>query len=554
MDPPASSPNVTQSPTITTPAMTQAGIILGTASYMSPEQARGKTVDKRADIWAFGVVLYEMLTGKRAFPGEDVTDTLAAVVKLDPKWDAVGAAVPSRVLQAMRVCLQKDLKQRIGDIHDVRLALEGAFDAPQAAGARSASGGRLAWMAALAVAVVTIVAMAVPTVRHLREAPLDRPLVRLDVDLGPDVSLDDRFGTNPILSPDGMRLVYLSQDRLFTRRLDQPKATELAGTEGARVPFFSPDGQWVAFWGNGKLRKISVEGGAVMVLCDAPGIGSSGSWGEDGNIIATLGNNFLSRIPSAGGAPTPVTELAQGEGAQWWPQVLPGGNAVLFTSVAGTIPTAAWDEASIEVVSLADRRRKTLLRGGTYGRYVPSANRREGHLIYVNRGTLFAVPFDLEALALRGTPSPVLEQVSYSSGLGYAQFDFSQKGTLVYRSGRGEGSRLTVQWLDRAGKMQPLLAKPDAYQSARLSPDGQRLAISTTDLWVYEWQRDTMTGLTFGGSLGGNSVPAVWSPDGRYLIFRKSGGGRVLDALRWGRPAATLGTRYARHPGAFLHA
>ena len=262
-----------------------------------------------------------------------------------------------------------------------------------------------------------------------------------------------------------------------------------------------------------------MEGGAAVVLCDSQS-GRGGSWGEDGNIIASLGNGLLSRIPSAGGAPTPVTELAQGGEIQRWPQILPGGKAVLFTSSA---TANAWDGASIEVVSLADRRRKTLQQGGTYGRYVPSSNGRDGHLIYVNRGTLFAVPFDLEALAVRGTPSPVLEQVSYSSAYGYAQFDFSQKGTLVYRSGSAEGSLLTVQWLDSAGKMQPLLAKPDAYQSARLSPDGQRLAISTTDLWVYEWQRDTMTRLTFGGSLGGNSVPAVWSPDGRYLIFRKPG-------------------------------
>ena len=195
---------------------------------------------------------------------------------------------------------------------------------------------------------------------------------------------------------------------------------------------------------------------------------------------------------------------------------------MLFTSKA--TGRASWDQANIEVVSLGGGRRKTLQRGGTFGRYVPSSNSRDGHLIYVNRGTLFAVPFDPETLAVHGTPSPVLEQVSYSAG--DAQFDFSQKGTLVYRSGGAvTGELLTVQWLDGAGKMQPLLAKPDAYQSARLSPDGQRLAISTTDLWVYEWQRDTMTRLTFGGSLGGNSVPAVWSPDGRYLIFRKLGEG-----------------------------
>jgi serine/threonine-protein kinase len=356
-----------------------------------------------------------------------------------------------------------------------------------------------------------------------------KPLVRLDVDLGSDVSLGSIAGADLILSPDGTRLAYVSRGRLFTRRLDQPKASELAGTEGAFGPFFSPDGQWIAFFTAGKLKKISVEGGAAVVLCDAQ-YGGGGSWGEDGNIIASLNNinGALSRINSAGGTPpTPVTELARGE-SQRWPQILPGGKAVLFTS--NPIANSTWDGANIEVVSLADRRRKKLQQGGTYGRYVPSSKGRDGHLIYVTRGTLFAVPFDLEALALRGPPSPVLEQVSYSPLAGLAQLDFSQKGTLVYRTGIAEGSRLTVQWLNSAGKVQPILAKPDAYQSARLSPDGQRLAISTTDVQVYELQRDTTTRLTYGDSLGSNSSPALWSPDGRYVIFRKPG-----DGLFWTR-------------------
>jgi Tol biopolymer transport system component/DNA-binding winged helix-turn-helix (wHTH) protein len=413
-----------------------------------------------------------------------------------------------------------DPKQRLQAIGDWRLLLE----EPTAALAAAPSHSRLGRLTGIAAAVLAVVAASSSWIAWRATRPVDqplKPLVRLDIDLGSDVSLDSLLGSAAIISPDGTRLVYMSRSRLFTRRLDQPKATELAGTEAPRAPFFSPDGQWVAFFAQGKLKKISVDGGAAIALCDASSSGG-GSWGEDGNIIAGLANGALSRIPSAGGAPTPVTELAQGEFTHRWPQILPGGKAVLFTSSA---TGNAWDGANIEVVSLADRRRKRLQRGGTYGRYVPSSNGRDGHLIYVNRGTLFAVPFDLETLAVRGTPSPVLEQVSYSSANGFAQFDFSQKGTLVYRSGNAEGSLLTVQWLDSAGKMQPLLAKPDAYQSARLSPDGQRLALSTTDIWVYEWQRDTMTRLTFGESLGGNSTPAVWSPDGRYVIFRKPGEG-----------------------------
>ena len=342
-----------------------------------------------------------------------------------------------------------------------------------------------------------------------------RPLVRLDVDLGPDVSLGSQR-----ISPDGTRIVFVSQGRLFTRRLDQPTATELAGTQGAYEPFFSPDGQWVAFFTAGKLQKISVEGGSAITLCNVI-FGEGGSWGEDGNIIAALTNNgSLSRIPSAGGPPTPATDLQSGETTHRWPQILPGGKAVLFTASA---TPAAFDGASIEVMSLADHRRKTLVRGGTFGRYLPS-----GHLIYVNRGTLFAVSFDVDRLQVHGTPAPVLDQVGYNAALGWAQLDFSQTGTLIYQSGGGGtgGGLLTVAWLDGAGKVQPLLAKPGDYRRPSMSPDGQRLALevadgSGTDIWVYDWQRDTMTRLTFTG----NAQAPSWSPDGRYIAFRALGEG-----------------------------
>jgi serine/threonine-protein kinase len=305
--------------------------------------------------------------------------------------------------------------------------------------------------------------------------------------------------------------VYVSQGRLFTRRLDQPTATELQETQGAFAPFFSPDGQWVAFFAPGKLKKISVEGGAAIALCDALA-GRGGSWGDDGNIIAALDTSSgLFRIPSAGGSPTPVTELQSGESTHRWPQVLPGGKAVLFTASS----TGGYDGANIDVMSLADHRRKTLLRGGTFGRYLPS-----GHLIYLNRGTLFAVLFDMDRLEVRGTPSPVLNQVGYTTN-GSALLDFSQTGTLIYRSGEAGGGLLTVQWLDAAGKTEPLLAKPDAYERPSLSPDGNKLAINTTDIWVYEWRRDTMTRLTFGHA---RSIYPLWSPDGRYIVFQAPGG------------------------------
>jgi Tol biopolymer transport system component len=512
-----STEDLSNSPTLSR-AATMQGVILGTAAYMSPEQARGKAVDKRTDIWAFGCVLYELLTGKAAFQGEDVTDILAAVVRAEPDWTALPAKTPSTIRTLLSRCLRKDRRQRISDATDVRIEIEDAIAAPKDSGATQAAPAITSklLLAVGAVAAVLVVLLGVTSWGWWRSTrPVEHPLVRLDVDLGPDVVLRSLAGADAILSPDGTRLVYVSQGRLFTRRLDQPNAAELAGTQGAFAPFFSPDGQWVAFFTPGKLNKISVEGGAAVTLCEAAN-GRSGSWGEDGNIIATLGiDGGLSRIPSAGGPPTPVTDLQSGEQTHRWPQILPGGKAVLFTAATAGV---GFDGANIEVMSLVDHHRETLVRGGTYGRYLPS-----GHLIYINRGTLFAVPFDVDRLEVRGTPAPVLDQVGYNTINGSAQFDFSQSGTLIYRSRGAAGADLvTVQWLDGAGKTQPLLAKPGGYQRPRVSPDGQRLALDDgSDIWVYEARRDTMMRLTFGG---GTNIAPVWTPDGQYIVFGGTGG------------------------------
>jgi Tol biopolymer transport system component len=521
-DSPSSDP--ADSPTLSR-AATMQGVLLGTAAYMSPEQARGKAVDKRTDIWAFGCVLYELLTGKQAFQGEDITEILAAVVKSEPDWTALPANISPSIRVLMQRCLRKDRRKRISDASDVRIEIEDAIAAPKDSGvtqAAPASTSKLL-LAVGAVAAALVIVAAVTSWGWWRATrPIEqalRPLMRLDVDLGPDVLLGAPAGADEIISPDGTRLVYVSQGRLFTRRLDQPNATELAGTQGGYAPFFSPDGQWVAFFTTGTLQKVSVEGGSAITLCIA-GNARGGSWGEDGNIIAALSaTGGLSRIPSAGGPPTPVTDLQSGEATHRWPQILAGGKAVLFTAPAGV---GAYDTANIEVMTLADHRRKTLVRGGMFGRYVPSS-----HLVYVNRGTLFAVPFDVDRLEVHGTPAPVLEQVTYNAAQGSAQLDFSTTGTLIYRSGGGTGGGLlTVAWLDGAGKVQPLLAKPGNYGRPSMSPDGQRLALevpggSGTDIWVYDWQRDTMTRLTFTG----NVQAPLWSPDGRYIAFRAVGEG-----------------------------
>jgi serine/threonine protein kinase/Tol biopolymer transport system component len=536
--------DMSNSPTLSM-AATRQGIILGTAAYMSPEQAKGKTVDRRTDVWAFGAVLYEILAGKQAFQGEDVTEILVAVMSQEPAWDALPSTTPPAIRNLLRRCLDRNLRRRLPHIADARITIEDVLSgaAPaEAVSAAPASTSKLPWAVAAGLAIIAVVASGALW-RSTR--PVERPLVRLDVDLGPDVSLGGTpAGSDEIISPDGTRLVYVSQNRLFTRRLDQPNTTELAGTQGALEPFFSPDGQWVAFFAGGRLQKISVEGGSAITLCNAANA-SGGSWGEDGNIIAALSITVgLSLIPSAGGPPTPVTELQNGENTHRWPQVLPGGKAVLFTAAT----TGTFDTANIEVMSLADHSRKTLVRGSTFGRYLPS-----GHLVYVNRGTLFAVLFDVDRLEVHGTPAPVLDQVSYNPADGSAQLDFSQAGTLIYRSGGAGGGLLTVAWLDGAGKTQPLLAKPGSYGRPSMSPDGQRLAVevsdgSGTDIWLYDWQRDTPTRLTFTGNAGG----PLWSPDGRYIAFRVLGEGMyVIRSDGSGKPQPLTQSKNTQYPWSF---
>jgi Tol biopolymer transport system component len=467
------------------------------------------------------------------------------VVRAEPDWTALPANISPSIRVLLQRCLRKDRRQRTPDAATIRIEIEDAIAAPKDSSATQAAPASTSKLLAAMAAALAIIAAVMAWGWWRSTQLVERALVRLDVDLGPDVSLGSTRGTDTILSPDGTRMVYVSQGRLFTRRLDQHNATELLGKQGANAPFFSPDGQSVAFFSQGELQKISVDGGSVIALCKVV-YGTGGSWGEDGNIIAGLGlTSGLSRIPSAGGPPTPVTDLLSGEQSHRWPQILPGGKAVLFTANTSIV---GFDGASIEVMSLADHRRKTLVRGGTYGRYLPS-----GHLIYVNQGTLFAVPFDLDRLEVRGTPVPVLDQVSYNGTNGSAQLDFSQSGTLIYRSGGAGGGLLTVGWLDGAGKEQPLLAKPDNYGRPSLSPDGQRLALevtegSGTDIWVYDWQRDTLTRLTFTGI----AFNPVWSPDGRYIFFRSAETGMfVTRSDGAGKPQPLTQSKNIQAPWSF---
>jgi len=527
---------VSMSPTITTPAMTQAGVILGTAAYMSPEQARGRVVDKRADIWAFGAVLFEMLAGRRPFDGEDMTEVLGAVVRLEPQWATLPAATPARVTQALRLCLRKDPKQRVADIRDVRLALEGAFETgpPEITAssipARSVVARALPWLSA-AAALMFAVAWLMSWAPWRAQTSVDRTLVRLDVDLGADVSLPDANigGSGVAISPDGTRLVYASgtPTKLFIRRLDRSQATELPGTQGARVPFFSADSQWVGFVSGGKARRISVEGGAVVPLGGEANVTApAAKWGDDGSLFVTSGRNLL-RLPADGGPPEAIAEAREGELGVNNPEPLPGSKAVLFIADnPGPV-----EKTTIELVTLSDHQRRTLIRGGASPRYLETSN-GAGHLIYLNQATLFAIPFDLATLTTRGTALPVVDDVGHEDLIGTGQLDISRTGTLVYRRSVASSALSIVQWVDASGKKEPLQTRPAVYRDVSVSPDGKRIAFGVldggnTDIWVYDPQRDAMTRLTIGGMV--NRYP-IWSPDGRLIVF--STVGRGIFAVR----------------------
>jgi serine/threonine-protein kinase len=506
------------SPTLTISA-TQAGVILGTAAYMSPEQARGAAVDKRADIWAFGAVLYEMLTGRQTFHGETTSDILAAVLRAEPDWSVLPDDTPPRIRKLLRRCLERDRKQRLQAIGEARIAI----DAPDEEVQRQRAPSRPPIGAA--VFAIAFFIAAVGWWRATRPTPL-HSLVRLSVDLGSDAL--PGASTTVAISPDGQRLVFPARgpdgkQQLAIRLLDQAQATPLPGTENGHDPFFSPDGEWVGFFGGGKLKKVFVHGGAPVTLCDAVNP-RGGSWGEDGNIVAALNQqDVLSRVPDSGGTPQRFTKLGSGEVTHRWPQILPGGQAVLFTASPTNV---GQDDASIEVV-LKNGVTKILQRGGYYGRYLPS-----GHLVYMHEGVLLALAFDVDRLEVRGTPTPLLEDVAGDSGMGGGQFDFSRTGTFVYLSGRAAMPGWPIVWLDHSGKIRPLLTTPGIYYFPRFSPDGRRLALAASskgnDIFVYDWQHESTTQLTFDG----HSYAPVWHPDGKHIAFRSTSAGYSISWVR----------------------
>jgi len=522
----AASFDISTSPTISRLATMQ-GVLLGTAAYMSPEQAKGKSVDRRADIWAFGCVMYEMLTGKQAFTGETVTDTLAAVIKEEPDWSQLPKATSARVRVLLRRCFQKDPKQRLRDIGDARIALDEALSGepdPSLAGAAGIS--TLVWRRALILSLGTLLlgagvaGVAVWIMKPVPPPPPPPPVTRTVITLPPDQHIAGiNNGPSVALSPDGTHLAYVATQggtqQIYLRAMDSLESKPIAGTEGAIEPFFSPDSHWVGFFAGAKLKKISVSGGAPLSLGDYS-VPHGAIWIRQEIVFAPASVGALQQISEEGGTPQPLTRLEKVEVDDRWPDFLPGGKAVLFEGVN------AVTGSSVVVQSIATGERRNLIQGGTQPRYELS-----GHLIYVHQGNLIAVPFDPQRLEVAGVAVPVVEGVLESQITGSAHYSISSTGSLVYVPGGIQAAQRRLVWVNRTGAEQPLAAPERYYVYPRLSPDGRELAVTIEDpepqVWLYNLYRDTLTRLTFEGNL--NAIPS-WTPDGKRIAFSSSAEGQ----------------------------
>jgi serine/threonine-protein kinase len=525
----AVSATVTQSPTITSPAMTQAGMILGTAAYMSPEQAKGRAVDRRSDVWAFGTVLYEMLTGQRAFPGEDVSDTLAAVLRAEPDWPALPSTLSPTLRVYLQRCLHKDPKQRIPDIGAMRLALAGAFDTsamPPGAALTVLAPNRPRWRRALPwIATVLVVVAGIAAAASVSRRPAAPARVaRFVITTPADAPFQLAGPPGLAMSPDGSRVVFRihrgaptpENGVLYLRELGQLDATPIRGTEGAQsYTFFSPDGNWIGFQSatDGSLKRIAVSGGPAQTICPLDSTLRGASWGADGSVVfATDGSKGLRRVPAAGGTPLVLTTVdPTTETDHRNPEVLPDGTGVIFTAWNGSA-----EQSRIVALSVPSGKVSEVARGGTNPHFSPT-----GHVVYVIDGALRAVPFSATSLNVKGDPVTVLE------GVGGANYALAADGSLVYVKGSAAQGKRTLSWVDRHGRQEAINAPPRAYAYARLSPDGTRVALDIrdqqNDIWIWDLARETLQRLT--NDPGVNRGP-VWTPDGARLAFTATREGR----------------------------
>jgi serine/threonine-protein kinase len=504
---------LTDSPTAVN---TGEGIIVGSTAYMSPEQARGLQTDKRTDIWAFGCVLYEMLTGRAAFAGATITDTLVAVLEREPDWSALPESTPTRVRSLLRRCLEKNRKHRLRDIADGRRDLEEGSDpfpdlhtAPQQRNA-------LRWsLAAVAICLITSAGVYWALSRY-GSSTNEPTITRTTITLPGSLELDMGSGVGPLaIARDGHQIAYVAfgegRTQLYVRRLDAFEAKAIAGTDGAQFPFFSPDGEWVAFFADRKLKKVSLRGGSPLVVCDVPSLGKGGTWGPDGTIVFDPGDSGLMRVPADGGQPQPITsrnaEIDKGNLS--WPEFLPDGRTLL-----ATLNQQAAVSAELGALSLESGEWHRL-GPGSQPQYLPS-----GHVVYhavgVREGEIHAVAFDREALAFRGTPVTVVDSVLRAQNGGAVYFATAQNGTLIFAPG---GYARTLLSVDRNGRRTPLSDDRRGFRHPEISHDGTKIAVTVdprpSQIWIYDISRRSWSRL----ATEDHSLEPIWTPDDQRVIY-----------------------------------
>ncbi|HKW25567.1 MAG TPA: protein kinase [Terriglobales bacterium] len=533
--------------------VTERGVIVGTFQYMSPEQVEGKEADARTDIFSLGAVLYEMVTGQRAFDGKSQLSVASAILEKEPTAvSSVKPLTPPALDHAIRRCLAKDREERWQTARDLKLELkwisesklQGAW--PAGVSAQEVRPGRrrtLLW-AALSVLLAAVAGVAGWMLKPSPPQPVSRAVITLP----PGQRLAGLEEPAVALSNDGKELAYVARQgdsqQIYLRSMDNPQARPIPGTEGGIDPFFSPDGQWLGFIADQKLKKVALSGEAVVTLADVVSPHGA-SWSSQGTIaFADTQVSPVLKVPDAGGTPQPVTRFAPGEVSHRGPEFLPGGKALLFVAARSSFN---WSNAQIAVQSLSTGERRDLIKGA-FPRYAPS-----GHLLYAQGGNLLAVPFDTRRLAITGTATPVVEGVLQSTTTGAAQYSISSTGSLVYIAGGLLADQRRLVWVNRAGKEQPLEAPVRAYLFPRLSPDGKHLAVGIaeegTDIWSYDLTRATLTRLTFGGT---QNLNAVWSPDNAKIAFQSQKEG--ASQIYWqpsdgtGQPERLTTGQYANVP------
>ena len=515
------SPTFTQAQGYGGYAMTQVGVILGTTAYMAPEQARGKIVDRRADIWAFGCLLYEMLAGQRPFTGETVTDVLSAIVSREPDWTALPGDVPVSVTRLVRRCLHKDPRRRLRDIGEARLILEAPGGAATAETPQPKSAVRRGGVVPALAAVVIMLALTTAwlLVSRARPAP-DSPdvVTRFDVEPpDPGAALNLTFRPAVALSADGRTLAFVATtagiDRVYLRTRDDVAARPVPGSEGGTNPALSPDGRWIAFFADGKVRKATIGGEATTIgtARDVRGL----TWTDDGMLVMTDNSaGAVTRMSSDGQQPRPLTQLAAGERTHRWLDALPGGRSVLFT--VGMIASPdSYDTSNVEAVNVATGERRVVLQGAAMARYCG-----DGRLLYSKGPAVFSVRFDPDRLTTSGAPVQVLPAVARDATTGAAHFACARDGTLAFVPASTSAELRHLVWYDEKGQQQPTNLPPGPHQEVRISPDGKRAALlggtaGSGDVWIYEFASGTFNRLTFTAT---NAAP-IWSADGRTVYF-----------------------------------